>query len=150
MTTALGWSPGGRLLFCQRWTNAYTSEWKINAVVWDSHAWALRELSEEEHRQPWARHFEFSNLGVTDNALNADGTLYASRPLQSRVGVSVSRHDGEGPEVALPVEGEVPHVSWSPTDPSLLATVGGDDMPSGLRVWRLRNYDPTGETRFRN
>jgi hypothetical protein len=137
--TAVGWSPGGRLLFCQRWTGAYTSDWKVETVVWDSHAWALRDLSEEERREPWARHFEFTGLGARDDALNANGTLSASPNLQSGWSITIRGNDSEGAEMMLPVEGKVSHVAWSPTDSRCLATVGGDDAPHSLRVWQLRN-----------
>ncbi|MCI0489009.1 MAG: hypothetical protein L0229_20645 [Blastocatellia bacterium] len=132
-TTAIGWSPGGRLVFCQRWTNAYTSEWTIETAIWDSHIWTLRDISEEERNQPWARQFEFSRLGVGQSALNADGTLIANPDGQH--GVAIRRVDSEEIEAVLPMEGAVAHAAWSPIDPQCIATVGGDDGRS-LRLWR--------------
>jgi len=136
-TTGVGWSPGGRLLFCQQWTGAYTSDWKIETLVWDSHEWSLRGLTEDERRQPWARHYEFTGLGVRNDALNADGTLRA----RLETGVTVCANDGGGHEEAtrVPLEGQVDYLAWSPTDPRRLATVGGDDAPHSLRIWRLKD-----------
>lgn len=84
-----------------------------------------------------ARHYEFSRLGVTDDALYADGTLRA----RVEVGVTICANDMREDEdkTTLPLEGKVGHLAWSPTDPRRLATVGGDDAPRSLRIWRLRN-----------
>jgi len=56
------------------------------------------------------------------------------RFLQSTEPQHIFSKNGKSAKLPRPVL----HAAWSPIDPHCLATVGGDDAPRSLRVWRLK------------
>lgn len=142
-TCGFGWSPGGQMLLLKKWDDEadinQSSAWAEaeyagrNLMVWDSHAWQVREITDEERDKYWTRQLVFANTKYHYplQIWSADGERVMSAGWHS-----ILSKNGGVECAPLP---NVSYAAWSPTDPHCFATVGGDDAPHSLRIWRLRN-----------
>ena len=137
----LGWSLGGRLLWCRRVPSSNTSSSVEDVFVWDSHSFSMRKPSEEEQlRLPVARILFYDNPSSMQGAVSCDGkrVLVKRTPVpDGRYGLSIVDAEGGENLFDFPLNHSVYDAAWSPTDPDRLATVGGEDAPRLLRIWSL-------------
>lgn len=131
--TACGWNRTGGLLlldFGQRDTGANSEPVAQRFAVWDAVRFSVRPITDDEAASEGLGHRIAS---ISSNAKsNATGDLIVRQ--QNRTSQIVRRADSA--VLATLPEG-IADIAWSPTDPTRLATVGGNEAPNDLRVWNL-------------
>jgi hypothetical protein len=134
-SASLGWSRNGRYLLYCKWTGQ-----SVSPGIWDGEAWECRTTEDDPLLdEPWALHALFPCLGEQRDALSCDGRrMLGSDP---EPGIYAAKRSGpwvvRGEQVATLDARRIAHAAWSPVDPTCLATVGGEDAPESLRLWRL-------------
>lgn len=126
----MGWSPSGREYLYSRWQSPNTDDWRRELCIWDSNRWESRPVETEEMSLPWIAPRKDFDLDVArQETCNADGTVVLSESGELR-----SRNGRAEPLGLVP---RFAYAAWSPSDPSVFASVGGEDAPCSVRIWRI-------------
>ena len=124
--TGIWWSPDSNELICETLQYQGGSHYERLTSIWDPKKMKLRPAYHEDNAKPWIKNVEFYSTKFLGKP-NASGNRLL---LGNRI---IDLADKNKVYATLP---NVKSAAWSPVDPALLATVGGDDSPSSLRLWR--------------
>ena len=119
------WSPDNNELICE--TREYQENGNVKKVIsiWDPTTMKLRPARQEDTVKPWIKNLEFYSTKVLGKP-NAFG---------NRILLKKQIIDTENKSKIYKRLPNISSGAWSPVDPTLLATVGGNDSPSLLRLW---------------